>query len=77
MASVVVKPSYGLSDEQITGMLRDSIDHAKDDVQRRALREQQVEGGRMLEATMVALQADADLLSAEELHVIQCGVDSL
>jgi molecular chaperone HscA len=76
-ASVVVKPSYGLSDEQITGMLRDSIDHAKDDVQRRALREQQVEGGRMLEATMVALQADADLLSAEELHVIQCGVDSL
>src|SRR2546422_7607321 len=48
-AAIAVKPSYGLTDEQITQMLKDSFDHAKDDVHARALREQRVEGERMLE----------------------------
>ncbi len=76
-ASVVVKPSYGLTDEQITHMLRDSFDHAKDDVHARALREQQVEGQRMVEAAEAALSVDADLLDAEELDTVRCTVDAL
>ncbi|HXC39435.1 MAG TPA: Fe-S protein assembly chaperone HscA [Burkholderiales bacterium] len=65
-AAVAVKPSYGLADDEITRMLKDSFDHAKDDVHTRALREQQVEAERMREAVAAALASDADLLSAEE-----------
>src|SRR6185369_279739 len=45
-AHVVVKPSYGLSDEEVAGMLKDSLSHAKDDAMRRALKEAQVEAQR-------------------------------
>jgi molecular chaperone HscA len=76
-AAIAVKPSYGLDDEQITQMLKDSFDHAKDDVHLRALKEQQVEGGRMLEATEAALREDADLLSAEESAVLRSELDAL
>src|SRR6266566_1053246 len=76
-AAVAVKPSYGLTDEQITQMLRDSFDHAREDVHLRALKEQQVEGGRMLEATEAALREDADLLSAEELAALRAELDAL
>src|SRR6185436_18701443 len=76
-AAIAVKPSYGLTDEQITQMLRDSFDHAKDDVHLRALKEQQVEGGRMLEATEAALREDADLLSAEESALLRSELDAL
>ncbi len=76
-ASVTVKPSYGLSDEQITQMLKDSYEHARDDVHARALREQQVEAERMLEATESALREDADLLSPEELASIRGEIDAL
>jgi len=76
-AAIAVKPSYGLTDEQITQMLRDSFDHAKDDVHVRALREQQVEGERMLQATEAALRTDADLLSAEELAAVQAELEAL
>jgi molecular chaperone HscA len=76
-AAIAVKPSYGLTDGQITQMLRDSFDHAKDDVHLRALKEQQVEGGRMLEAAEAALREDADLLSAEESAVLRSELDSL
>ena len=65
-ASVAVKPSYGLSDGEITRMLRDSFEHARDDVHLRALREQQVEGSRMLESVRSALAEDADLLDGAE-----------
>jgi len=65
-AAIAVKPPMVFTDEQITQMLRDSFDHAKDDVHVRALREQRVEGERMLEATEAALREDADLLSKEE-----------
>ncbi|HYT85548.1 MAG TPA: Fe-S protein assembly chaperone HscA [Burkholderiales bacterium] len=76
-AAVAVKPSYGLTDEQITQMLRDSFDHAREDVHLRALKEQQVEGGRMLEATEAALREDADLLSAEELAALRAELEAL
>jgi molecular chaperone HscA len=76
-AAIAVKPSYGLTDEQITQMLRDSLDHAKDDVHARALREQRVEGERMLEATEAALREDADLLSAEESSALRSELDAL
>jgi molecular chaperone HscA len=76
-AAITVKPSYGLDDERITQMLRDSFDHAKDDVHLRALKEQQVEGARMLEATEAALREDADLLSAEESAALRSELDAL
>src|SRR5437660_1374365 len=76
-AAIAVKPSYGLTDEQITQMLRDSLDHAKDDVHARALTEQRVEGQRMLEATEGALREDADLLSAEESAALRSELDAL
>ena len=69
-ARIEVKPSYGLTDDEITGMLKDSFNHASDDAFRRALREAQVEAQRLLEATQTALAEDADLLSTlERAHV--------
>ncbi len=66
-SSIEVKPSYGLQDTEIEQMLRDSFDHAKEDMAARALREQQVEADRVLEALAAAVEADGEaLLSAEE-----------
>ena len=65
-ASVLVKPSYGLSDDEIATMLRSGVDHAMDDMAARALREQQVEADRVVEATEQALAHDGHLLSAAE-----------
>ena len=65
-ASVVVKPSYGLADEQIAHMLRDGFAHAEQDMAARKLREAQVEASRMVLATRAALQADAALLQPGE-----------
>ena len=76
-AAIAVKPSYGLSDAQITQMLRDSLDHARDDVQLRLLKEQQVEGERMLEAVESALREDADLVSAEEQGAVRAELEAL
>ncbi|MDM0024129.1 Fe-S protein assembly chaperone HscA [Variovorax saccharolyticus] len=70
-ASVTVKPSYGLSDEQIAAMLQDSFSTAQQDMQARALVEARVDADRMLMATQSALDADASLLSAEEHAVIE------
>jgi molecular chaperone HscA len=70
MASVVVKPSYGLGDEQVAQMLRDGFAHAQDDMQLRALREAKVDAERLLLATQSALDADRDLLSAEDLRAV-------
>jgi len=72
-AKVEVKPSYGLSDDEITAMLSDGVSHAGDDAFRRALREAQVEAQRLLEAVHSALKEDADLLSMlERAHVDAC-----
>jgi molecular chaperone HscA len=76
-ASVNVKPSYGLTDAQITQMLKDSFEHARDDVHTRALREQQVEAERMIEAVESALREDTDLLSGEELESLRAEIARL
>ncbi|MCW8922777.1 MAG: Fe-S protein assembly chaperone HscA [Gammaproteobacteria bacterium] len=65
-ASVDVKPSYGLTDSEIETMLRDSMDHAEDDMHSRMLREQQVEADRVVEALDAALQVDGDELLSED-----------
>ena len=69
-ASVDVKPSYGLTDEEIETMLRASIDHAEEDMQARNLREEQVEAQRVVEALDSAINADSELLSDEEKRSI-------
>ena len=76
-SSVMVKPSYGLSDEEIAGMLQDSLTHAKDDAMARALRESQVEAERMIEATEAALAEDAHLLNAAEQEKIRASMAKL
>jgi len=76
-ASVTVKPSYGLGDADIERMLRDSFQHANEDVHSRALAEQRVEGQRLLEATRSALQADGSLLASEERDSIEKAVTGL
>jgi len=59
-ASIQIKPSYGLTEGEIEGMLRESMTHAEEDVAARSLREQQVEADRTLEAVEAALAADGD-----------------
>src|SRR5918992_760503 len=76
-ASITVKPSYGLADADIERMLRDSFEHAKEDVHARALAEYRVEGQRLLEATRSALQVDRSLLNAEELKAIEAAMAQL
>ncbi len=70
-ASIVVKPSYGLSDEQIATMLREGFASADDDMRARALHESRVEAERMTLATRSAIAADGDLLSAQQCAVIE------
>lgn len=65
-SSIQVKPSFGLSDTEIATMLKDSMKHAKDDIGRRMLAEQQVEAARVLESLHAALAKDGDLLNADE-----------
>ena len=65
-ASIVVKPSYGLTDGEIARMLQDSFAHAADDAHARALAEARVEADRVVAATEAALAADADLVAAED-----------
>jgi len=77
-ASVDVKPSYGLSDTEVETMLRESIEHAEDDMHLRSLREQQVEAERVLEALDSALAVDADqLLSVQEKAEIMVSRQTL
>lgn len=72
-ASISVKPSYGLSDDQIAHMLQDSFKTAEQDIQARALVEARVDADRMWLATQSALQADGDLLSPES----RANIDAL
>ena len=66
-ANIQVKPSYGLSDEQVTTMLKSSMQFARQDMQLRLLREQQVEAERVLEAVSQALNTDVSLLDEKEV----------
>jgi len=77
-ASVEVKPSYGLADEAVAQMLKDSIAHAKEDVSMRMLREQQVEAARFIEDMNTALAESGErLLSAEERQLIEQAMQHL
>lgn len=76
-AGITVKPSYGLSDDEIAGMLKDSMAHSKDDALRRALKEAQVEAQRLIEAVQSALKSDSDLLSGEQLEKIEASIAKL
>src|SRR6476469_7534308 len=76
-ASIVVKPSYGLTDGEIARMLQDSFGHAEDDMAARALREAQVDADRLLAAIASALAADGELLSAEERASIERAAGEL
>ena len=70
-ASVAVKPSYGLADDQIAQMLKDGFAHAEGDMAARKLREARVEAERMLLATRAALAADGALIDAAEHQAIE------
>lgn len=77
-SGVEVKPSYGLTDKEIEKMLRDSMDHAGDDMEIRRLSEQQVEADRTIEALTAALIKDGDqYLSKEEREQINEDMESL
>jgi len=72
-ARIEVKPSYGLTDDEVAAMLKDGFSHAADDAFRRALREAQVEAQRLIEAVQSALKEDAQLLSTlERAHIDAC-----
>ena len=73
-AAIVVKPSYGLSDEQVAGMLKDGFATAESDMAARSLREAQVDAERMVLATASALAADGDLLDGQERTAIDALV---
>ena len=76
-ASVQVKPSYGLGDEEITRMLKDAFTHAKDDMRARALNEQVVDAQGLIAATRAALAEDGELLSADEIAAIETRIGEL
>ena len=75
---IEVKPSYGLAETEVTQMLQDSFSYARDDMQARALREQQVEADRMIEDLLAALAKDAaELLDEEEVQCLQLAIEEL
>ena len=77
-SSIQVKPSYGLSDDEITGMLQDSFAYAAVDKGARALREQQVDADGLLQALSAALLADGErLLSNEEQRILIAAMEKL
>ncbi|MBE3875098.1 Fe-S protein assembly chaperone HscA [Vibrio parahaemolyticus] len=77
-SEIQVKPSYGLSDNEVANMLLDSMTHAKEDMQARALAEQRVEADRVIEGLIAAMQADGDeLLSEQEKQDLLKAIEAL
>ena len=76
-ARVEVKPSYGLADDEIAGMLKAGFEHAKQDMEQRGLKEQQVEAARVIEATEHALALDGALLSDAERSELDKAIAAL
>ncbi|BBM65539.1 chaperone protein HscA [Vibrio alfacsensis] len=77
-SEIQVKPSYGLSDNEVANMLRDSMTYAKEDMQARALAEQRVEADRVIEGLIAAMQADGDeLLSEQEKQALLKVIEAL
>ncbi|MDF0606179.1 Fe-S protein assembly chaperone HscA [Neisseriaceae bacterium TC5R-5] len=73
-ASIQIKPSYGLTDAEITRMLSDSINHVHQDIDARKLRESIVDATSLSEAARAALQIDGDLLSHSEQQQIETAL---
>ncbi|MDO6580889.1 Fe-S protein assembly chaperone HscA [Photobacterium sp. 2_MG-2023] len=77
-SSIQVKPSYGLTDDEIANMIRDSMTHAREDKDARALAEQRVEADRVLEGLIAALAADGEtLLSKQEREALETAMMEL
>jgi molecular chaperone HscA len=76
-AQVEVKPSYGLTEDEMASMLRDSIDHARDDMERRLLVEARVEARRAVNAVQSALAADGDLLDGDERAAVDGAITAV
>ncbi len=77
-ASIVVKPSYGLTENEIEQMLRESMTHAREDMEKRNLREQQIDADRLIESITTALKADGDeLLSNKQRESIESALNTL
>ena len=76
-SNIVVKPSYGLSDDQIATMLKDSFSTAQQDMKSRALIEARVDADRMVLATQSALNIDGNLLNQAEINVINVSIAAL
>ncbi len=73
-ASISVKPSFGLAEDEITEMLKASMSNAEQDMQARMLKEQQVEAARVIEGVQSALAADSQLLSDQEINDIKAAM---
>ncbi|MDD3328031.1 MAG: Fe-S protein assembly chaperone HscA [Zoogloea sp.] len=76
-ASIAVKPSYGLADDEVAGMLKSGFEHAQADMERRGLAEQQVEAARVIEATEKALVTDGNLLNDTERAALDSALGAL
>lgn len=77
-AEIQVKPSYGLSENEIADMLKDSMNHAEEDMKVRMLMEQRVEADRVIEGLISAMQADGDeLLSEPERRELLGAIEKL
>jgi molecular chaperone HscA len=76
-ASVTVKPSYGLEDADIERMLRDSFEHAREDMHARALHEHRIDAQRLIDATKAGLRGDGALLSSQEFSSIEEKIKTL
>ncbi len=76
-SSVTVKPSYGLGDADIERMLRDSYQHAREDMHARALNEHRVDAQRLIDATRGGLREDGSLLTSEERKEIEGKIETL
>ena len=77
-ASIQIKPSYGLTDEEVTQMIKSSMANAKEDMEARQLAEQRVEADRVIDTVISALQEDgAEVLSIEEFKAIEAEIQKL
>jgi len=76
-SSIVVKPSYGLTDDEIARMLQESFSHAEEDRDARALAEQRVDADALLASVGSAIERDADLLDAAGRHAIDAAIAAL